>query len=187
MINKFDGFLLTGGQDINPKLYNEEKKEYCGDIYQDRDYMEVIALKTLIEKDKPLLAVCRGFQLLNALLGGTLYQDLKFDKNKGIDSCHIDKKNVFNLSHKVRVVDNSLLADIINKESLGVNSIHHQGIKGLAPVLKEAAISEDGLIESIYMEGKKFILGVQWHPELLYIKFEDHYKIFKKFIESCNY
>lgn len=187
LVNKFDGFLFTGGQDIDPKLYNEEKKEYCEVPYKDRDYMEIIALKSVIEKEKPLLAVCRGFQLLNAILGGSLYQDIKFDKNNGRDSYHLDKKNTFNESHKVKIIKNSLLGEIINnKEFLGVNSIHHQGIKTLAPSLKEAAISEDGLIESVYMEGKKFILGVQWHPELLYTKYDEHYSIFKKFIESCN-
>lgn len=186
LASKFDGFLFTGGQDINPNLYNEEKKEYCDEIYEDRDYMEKIVLKRVIKEDKPLLAVCRGFQLLNVVLGGSLYQDIKFDKNNGKDNYHVDKKNTFQESHKVKITNASLLSDIVNKDILGVNSIHHQGIKTLAPSLKEAAISEDGLIESIYMEDKKFVLGVQWHPELLYTKFDEHYNIFKKFIASCN-
>ena len=108
--------------------------------------------------------------MLNVVLGGSLYQDIKFDKNNGKDNYHVDKKNTFQESHKVKITNASLLSDIVNKDILGVNSIHHQRIKTLAPSLKEAAISEDGLIESIYMEDKKFVLGVQWHPELLYTK-----------------
>jgi putative glutamine amidotransferase len=186
IINRFDGFLFTGGQDINPQLYNEERKEYTISVYEDRDNVESTVMKRAINMNKPILAICRGLQLLNVVLGGSLYQDIKIEKNKDKDSYHLDKENIFGESHNVIVSKDSLLASVVNARILGVNTIHHQGISILAPSLKEAAISEDGLIEGVYAEDKRFVLGVQWHPELMYKEYEEHFNIFKSFIEATK-
>lgn len=186
LVNKFDGFILTGGQDVNPKIYNEEKATYCENVNKYRDYMEQILIEEVLNNDKPLLAICRGFQLLNVYLGGSLYQDIKVDKNNGNDSIHRQAKPYNRPSHKVKVNTESLLFNITNKEELMVNSMHHQAIKKLSPKLTEAAISEDGIVESIYMDNKKFVLGVQWHPEHLYKEYKEQLNIFNEFISNCN-
>ena len=185
LVDRFDGFLLTGGQDINPKIYNEEKSKYCGYINNDRDTMEEILLGKILKEDKPILAICRGFQLLNSYLGGNLYQDISIEKNSGSGSTHRQEKPYNKLIHKVKIEENSLLFKIINKKEISVNSLHHQAVKELSPMVEKAAITEDEIIESIYLKDKKFVLGVQWHPELLYKEVEDQFLIFKAFINSC--
>lgn len=186
LVNLYDGFLLTGGQDINPRIYNEKKAEHCGYINNKRDTMEEILLYEILKTDKPILAICRGFQLLNSYLGGKLYQDISIEKNNGAGSSHRQGKPYNKPVHKIKVKEDSLLYKIIKKEEINVNSLHHQGIKELSPKVEEAGITEDGIIESIYLEDKKFVLGVQWHPEFLYKDFEDQFKIFKAFIDSCK-
>ncbi|MBE6054115.1 MAG: gamma-glutamyl-gamma-aminobutyrate hydrolase family protein [Clostridium sartagoforme] len=186
LVNMFDGFLLTGGQDINPKIYNEEKLNHCGSISHARDTIESILLDEVLRVNKPILAICRGVQLLNSSLGGKLYQDISIEKNNGEGSIHRQEKPYNKPVHKVKVKEQSLLYKIINKNQIEVNSIHHQAIKELSINAEEAAIAEDGLIESIYLKNKKFVLGVQWHPELLYKDFEEQFLIYKAFINSCK-
>lgn len=186
LVNRFDGFLLTGGQDINPKIYNEKKSDNCGDINDERDTMERILLGEVLKLDKPILAICRGFQLLNSYLGGKLYQDISVEKNNGGGSIHRQGKPYNKPIHKVKINKNSLLFSIVKKEELMVNSLHHQAIREIASKAVEAAITEDNIIESIYLKDKKFVLGVQWHPELLYKDYDDQLEIFKAFINSCK-
>lgn len=185
LVRQFDGFLITGGQDVNPAIYNEKRAEHCGNTNNGRDIFEQILIDEVLNLDKPLLAICRGFQLLNAYLGGTLYQDIKIEKNNNIESIHKQDKPYYVPSHKIEIKEDSLLFDITDKKELLVNSMHHQAIKKLSTKLKVAAISEDEIIESAYMENKKFVLGVQWHPELLYKDYEEQKNIFKKFIENA--
>lgn len=184
IVSKFDGFVITGGQDVNPAIYNEKRAEYCGNINNGRDTTEKILIDEVLNLDKPLLAICRGFQLLNVYLGGTLYQDIKIEKNNNIESVHKQDKPYYVPSHKVKINENSLLFNITGKEEILVNSMHHQAIKNLSTHLKVAAISEDEIIESAYMDNKKFVLGVQWHPELLYKNYEEQKNIFKKFMQK---
>ena len=190
LANRYDGFLIAGGEDVNPNLYGEEKRSHCGDINEERDFFEEILIEEILRLDKPLLAICRGLQILNVTLGGTLYQDIKIDKNNNIDSIHKQDQPFDKVSHRVILNKESNLYNIFKKEYIEVNSIHHQGIKILGKDLKEAGISEDGIIESIYIEGKKFLLGVQWHPEILFKNYPEHFDIFKEFIGiakiSCN-
>lgn len=185
LVSIYDGFLLTGGQDINPKIYNEEKAEHCGYINQERDTMEGILLSEVLKVDKPIFAICRGFQLLNSCLGGKLYQDISIEKNNGTGSNHRQDKPYNKPIHKIKVKEDSLLFEIIKESEIMVNSLHHQGIKDISPYVEEAAITDDGLIECIYLKNKKFVLGVQWHPELLYKDFKNQFSIFKAFIDSC--
>ena len=186
LVNRFDGFLLTGGQDINPKIYNERKLSHCGTISEDRDTMEELLLQEILDLDKPILAICRGFQLLNSYLGGKLYQDINIEKNNGNGSIHRQEKPYNKPVHKVKIKEDSLLFKVINKKEIDVNSIHHQAIKELSSKVEVAGITEDGIVESIYLKEKKFVLGVQWHPELLYRDFEEQFTIFKAFIDSCK-
>lgn len=185
LVNKFDGFLLAGGQDINPEIYNENKSTHCGDVNIARDTMEKALLNEILNVDKAILAICRGFQLLNSYLGGSLYQDIKIDRNNNKDSVHRQEKPYNKPTHKVMIKKHSLLFDIMKKEEIMVNSMHHQAIKKVSPKVSDAAISEDGVIESIYMKDRRFVLGIQWHPEHLYKDYPEQFNIFKEFISRC--
>ncbi len=177
-----DGFLFSGGHDVNPNMYKEEKSEKCHNICYERDEMETILFEEIINEDKPLLAICRGIQLINVLLGGTLYQDLQ--TQKGIN--HVQKPPYDINLHKVDIIKNTPLYNLLKTDEIGVNSYHHQAIKDLAKELKPMAVSKDGLIEAVYLEDKKFIWGIQWHPEFNYLKEETSIKIIKKFINKCK-
>lgn len=180
----FDGFLFTGGQDVSPKLYNEKTSQKCEELCIERDEMETALLNEVIKLDKPVLGICRGIQMLNSVLGGTLYQDLPSEYPSTVS--HRMKAPYDRTAHLVTIEKNSLLHEILSVEKIGVNSCHHQAIKKLAFSLNVAAISEDNLIESVYMPDKKFVLAVQWHPEFSYIKDKNSKKILKAFVQASG-
>ena len=177
-----DGFLFSGGHDVNPNLYKEEKSNKCHNICVERDEMETILFEEIIKEDKPLLAICRGIQIINVLLGGSLYQDLQ--TQKGLN--HVQKSPYDINFHKVDIIKDTPLYNLLNLNEIGVNSYHHQAIKDLAVNLKPMAVSKDGLIEGVYLEDKKFVWGLQWHPEFNYEKEETSIKIIKEFINKCK-
>ncbi len=184
IINCFDGFLFTGGPDIDPFLFAEEPISECGVILPERDYLEEVIFKAAYKANKPMLGICRGIQAFNIFLGGTIYQDLKA-QFKGDLIGHYQKSADQVLTHTVNINDDSLLGQILNKEEIRVNSFHHQAISTLAPSLKTAATSKDSIIEAVYDPSKKFLLGVQWHPEHLYSFDLNHLKIFQALIKAC--
>lgn len=184
LFNMCGGFLLTGGQDVSPSLYGEKKSPLCGETNDERDMMDSYILKRAVEADKPALGICRGIQLMNAAFGGTLYQDLPYEYGTKVN--HHMSPPYDRAVHSVNVVKGSLLYKIIGKERIGVNSYHHQAVKDLSPAFKAAAISEDGLIEGIAMENKKFVLGVQWHPEFSYLTDENSKKIVRAFVAATE-
>ena len=126
-----DGILFTGGHDINPKLYNQKKKDTCGLQCDRRDEMEKYLFEKSIKNNKPILGICRGIQLFNSLLGGTLYQDLKTEYKSNIN--HTMEKPYNRGVHNVNVLENTILHKIVGVNKLYVNSYHHQAIKDLAP------------------------------------------------------
>ena len=180
--DEYDGFLFTGGHDVSPSVYGEEASPWCGECCNMRDKMEGILLNMVIERDKPVLGICRGIQLINALMGGSLYQDLPRERPSRVNHRQRPPYNI--PVHSVKIYKDNLLYNILNKEELNVNSYHHQAVKELALSLKAVAISEDGLVEAVTMENKKFVLAIQWHPEFSYKTDEDSRKIFRAFLEA---
>lgn len=178
-----DGFLFTGGHDVHPSVYGEEPRETCGPACVDRDIMEKYILQHAIANDKPVLGICRGIQLINALLGGKLYQDLPTEAPSAVE--HHMSAPYNKPIHSVTVLEDTLLADIIGSGEYLVNSYHHQAVKELAPGCKPMAIAEDGIIEALQVEGNRFIVGVQWHPEFIFKKDENCIKLVEAFIEAC--
>ena len=176
------GFVLTGGHDVAPELYNAVRQPYCGTSCELRDKMESYILKKSVELDKPVLGICRGIQFMNACFGGTLYQDLDKEFNSSID--HHMTPPYDRAVHEVDIHKGSLLFSILGKEKIGVNSYHHQAVKDLSPEFANSAISEDGIVEGIEMPSKRFIVGVQWHPELTYLSDENSQKIIKAFVDA---
>lgn len=179
----FDGFLFTGGQDINPELYGE-KNESCGEMCIERDSMESVLFNHAVELDKPILGICRGLQLFNVALGGTLYQDIPTQHTTSTIE-HNQTPPFMEAVHDVFIEKDTDLHRMLQKDSMKVNSLHHQGIKDLAEQLVPAARAEDGLIEAVVMPNKKFTIAVQWHPEFNYMIDDDNFKLFLEFVRAC--
>lgn len=179
-----DGILMTGGHDVDPKLYGEHAKATCGTACSSRDQMETYLFKKALEEDKPVFGICRGVQLMNVLLGGTLYQDLPTEYPSGTE--HHMTPPYDKPIHKVDVVSGTKLSDIIGAGEHAVNSYHHQAIKELAPGVEAMAYSEDGLVEAISVPGKSFLVGVQWHPEFAFESDPECKKLVQAFVDACN-
>ena len=180
LAEELDGFLYAGGQDISPNLYAQRRSRMCGQCCHERDEMETILFRMVYEQDKPLLGICRGIQCINVVMGGTLYQDLPSEHSSDTEHHQIPPYDV--PVHSVKIIGDSPLYKLLKKEALMVNSYHHQAILTLAPKVSAMAVSEDGLIEAVCVPKKRFIWGIQWHPELSCLVDENSRKIFSEFI-----
>lgn len=163
LLPNLDGFLLSGGQDIDPVRYGEAitfgKAE---EISPDREEVEYLILSFARQYDVPVLGICRGMQMINVAFGGTLWQDLGREAER---EGHWQTEDYATPTHRVALDPASKLGGILGVESAFVNSMHHQGIRTLAPGLRAAARGEDELIEAVEAPGCAFMIGVQWHPE----------------------
>ena len=180
----FDGFLLTGGQDIAPELYGERTLPECGELCPARDEMELRLLRTVLARDKPLLGICRGIQIVCAALGGTLYQDLASQKPSEI--AHLQSAPHGTPVHEVQVLPGTPLSALTGEDRLSVNSLHHQAVKRLPPRLAPMAVSPDGLVEAAWMPEKHFVWLIQWHPELLFENDAASLEIFKALVKAAE-
>lgn len=183
---RLDGFLFSGGQDVDPAIYGQPLYTFCNEIYPPRDAMETLLLNAAITLDKPIFGVCRGLQFINAVLGGSLYQDIPEQMNRKSSILHEQLSNYENPIHDVVIESHSQLNDIMGIKKVPVNSMHHQGIDDLSPRLQAAARSEDGLIEAIEIPELTFGLAVQWHPEFLWRKEETNLNLFKAFVNAAK-
>jgi len=181
-LKHIDGLLMTGGHDVDPDMYNSERTEQCGISCHTRDVMERILFHKALEKDMPVLGICRGIQMMNVLLEGTLYQDLPTEYESSID--HHMSSPYDRVQHNVNINQDTLLYSIIGKEKIGVNSYHHQAVKDTKMTVN--ACAEDGLIEALSLPNYRFILGVQWHPEFSYKTDDSSRKIFNAFVKACG-
>lgn len=182
ILNSYDGFILTGGTDINPSLYGEENV-FASKLSDERDQSDIILAKALLGSEKPVLAICRGMQIINIICGGTLYQDLQ-KQNPDCKLNHQQPDRSYEYVHKVNILPDTRLSDIC-PSIINVNTLHHQAIKKIGEGLKVAAKSTDNIIEAVEGEGKHFVLGVQWHPERL-ITYSEHNAIINMFVEECE-
>lgn len=180
-IQLIDGLLLTGGQDVTPLLYGEEPRKVIGPTSPERDNCEVALIKEAIRQKKPILGICRGLQLINVVLGGSLLQDLSEDESITIQ--HVQRSQPEFSTHSIKVKSGTHLADIIENNSY-VNSVHHQAIKDLGKGLTVSAWSPDNVIEAIeVVDDTQSIIGIQWHPELTFLDNDDSLAIFKDIVE----
>ena len=179
-----DGFLFTGGQDVDPAVYGAEKTELCGECCPERDTMEKLLLDIAMKRDIPVLGICRGIQFINACLGGTLWQDIPTQFSDKLTHC---QKPPYNKSvHDVMIDRNSPLYELLKKECIAVNSYHHQGVRELSPELQSMASAPDGLVEAVYAPDHKFLWAVQWHPEFSYESDKNSLLVFNAFVEKCK-
>ena len=179
-----DGFLFTGGHDVMPELYHETPLEGLISSCKKRDLMETIILKIALAEDKPVLGICRGIQLINAAMGGTLYQDLPLQYPSSTN--HHGKPPYDQVVHEVKVLPDTPLHECLGAETIGVNSYHHQAVKELASGLKPMAVAPDGIIEAVYKPDHRFLWAVQWHPEFSYKVDKNSQKIFCAFVNAMK-
>ncbi len=180
-----DGLLLTGGDDIHPKHYGEEiAPHYNGEINEERDHYEKVLIEHAVARRVPILGICRGMQALNVFFGGSLYQDITHEIPNSLPhktECALGRGHI---AHEVTVVPESLLARIVRRDTLPVNSLHHQVVKNVGQGLSVNARATDGLIEGIEHTTYPFLLGVEWHPEEL--RDEPSRDLFAAFTEAAR-
>ena len=185
VLSRLDGIVLTGGVDIDPIHYGETVLNESVEIDSHRDAIDMLYARAALAKKLPILAICRGEQLLNVVLGGSLYQDLPTQKPSAI--AHRQKEE-FNLpSHEIIVAKGSLLHDIMKKDTLRVNSAHHQAVKAPSDKVKVTAYAPDGVVEAYQSAIKgQWILAVQFHPEAM-VRVDDSWlALFKTFVKVCR-
>ncbi len=180
LLERLDGVVLTGGGDVNPGLYQRERSPLTTGVDLERDLFEFELARDAVARNMPLLAICRGVQLLNVALGGTLLQDVGFDVPDAIEHCdlaHWDQE-----VHAVDLEPGSFLEAVLGS-SIRVNSLHHQGLDELGEGLVTAGRAEDGLVEAVELPSKSFVVGVQWHPECLGPS-HPSFELFRSFVSA---
>jgi len=188
LYRRLDGMLFTGGGDIAVEHFNGEQHPKVAGVDEARDLIELGLVRSVVEGRKPFLGICRGLQATNVALGGTLYTDI-LDQHPGAlkhdyqhPDIHIERTY---LVHPVRVEEGSRLAEMMGQPIVQVNSLHHQGIKDLAPSLKAVAFAPDGIIEAVEVPDHPFGIAVQWHPEWLTDQ-DAMRRLFKSFVEAAG-
>ncbi len=182
---RLDGILFTGGGDIAIELFNGEDHPRVSDIDHERDELEIPLLKKAVEQEKPFLGICRGLQVTNVALGGTLFTHVEDQLEGALKHDYFPDYPRNLLSHPVQVSEDNLLSKVLAEPILRVNSLHHQGVRDLAPTLKAVAFAPDGLVEAVEIPGHRFGFAVQWHPEWLTDQPATR-RLFSAFVEACR-
>lgn len=185
LIGVLDGLLLSGGEDLEPHRFNEDVATATLELAPDRDEFELLAIKKADMLGLPIFAICRGIQALNVAYGGTLFQDLLEQRPKPTDN-HSRGSLFYRRFHHVRIEPGTRLHEIVGADSIRVSTAHHQAVKDLGQNLRITAYStEDNVVEAVEVPGDRFVLGVQWHPEVVE---DDPYteRLAEAFIQACR-
>lgn len=187
MLDMIDGLLLSGGGDIRPDRYGDDYvHEATYGIHDLRDELELQLARGAVERDLPVLCICRGIQVLNVALEGTLIQDVADEYGKQIE--HRQHKNGIassEPSHEVRAERDSLLSDVYESDTIQTNSFHHQALKEVSPELRPIGTAPDGIVEAVERPESSWVLGVQWHPEMMFKAHDEHLKPFSSLIKAA--
>jgi len=186
--SRLDGVFLTGGVDVDPKNYGEQTAEYCGKTDPARDAVEIQLIRWAKEDKKPLFAVCRGIQIVNVALGGSLYQDVTKQVPTALRHDYFptaDQPARDYLAHAIDITNSSRLAELLGGTWVKVNSMHHQAIKQLASGLIATARAPDGIIEGVESSNGQYLVAVQWHPEELEDRDAGMRRLFTSFVEAA--
>lgn len=191
MVRRLDGVVLAGGNfDVPPEFFGEEPKPWLGKLKPERSRFELDLLMAAAKKDLPILGICGGMQAINVAFGGTLYQDIAAERPASRE--HSQKTKPDRTSHQVTISRGTMLHSIISGRGTGpelrlrVNSTHHQAVKDLAPGFAVNAAASDGVIEGIESSSHRFVMGVQWHPEILCERYDAHARIIEGFLKAAG-
>jgi len=185
-LDRLDGLLLTGGEDVHPHRFDEEPARGIEAVDEDRDRLEIELVRGARARDLPLFAICRGVQVMNVALGGDLFQDIASQTGSRI--AHTQTTLTDSSWHAIDVAPGTLLARVLRPGRLSVNSWHHQACRRVAAGLRVSATSpSDGVVEALEDPSLRFFLGVQWHPELAAAAGDpDAKRLFRAFVEACE-
>ena len=193
MVSRTDGVMLTGGDDLQPDLYNPDLpkkiRATAGGVDPQRDLSELLLIEQALKQNKPLLAICRGPQVLNVALGGGMVTDIPLERPNSLN--HSRKNQAHRPVHDIDITSGSLMHRIFRKRTLKVNSAHHQAVGEIAPMLRATGKTRDGIIEAIELNEEEaktrpFLLGMQFHPERLWEKYPEFLKPFRAFAKACH-
>jgi putative glutamine amidotransferase len=180
LLERLDAVCLSGGPDLHPSAYGAEAHDELGPTEPELDLFELALARRAVRRGKPVLGICRGAQVLNVALGGTLHQHLP-DLSEQIE--HRQQVAGRQVTHEVKLAPDSRLAKLVGRTELGVNSFHHQAPATLGPGLREVGTAEDGIVEAIEGTGKGFVCGVQWHAECL-VERPEHFALFEGLVQA---
>lgn len=191
-VSRCDGVLFTGGDDIDPKIYGAKLSPKLRKTVHvepgERDLREMILVDEVFRQQKPLLGICRGHQVINVALGGTLVVDIGTQVPGALNHRRMDRKS--EVVHEARLTEDSMLAKITGKQNLGVNSTHHQAVGRVAKPLQVTAMSADGIVEAMELRPEDagllpYLMTTQFHPERLAPRYPEHQEVFNSFIRAC--
>jgi putative glutamine amidotransferase len=188
IFERMDGLLLSGGGDVDPVYYGETASDKVYGVDRERDEMELALVRWAVASGKPLLAICRGIQVMNVALGGSLYQDILADMPGAMRHAYFQEQGFprDHPAHGVHLNPGSHLANLLDGDEYTVNSLHHQGIKEPAPDLVPVGHAPDGLVEAVEVHGHPFAIGVQWHPEALAPKDPAMRRLFEALVSAAR-
>jgi putative glutamine amidotransferase len=184
LLGRLDGLVLSGGIDVDPALYGQDPHPKLGRVDRRRDEFELALTREALARDLPLLAICRGHQVLNVATGGSLVQDIPSELKGAVT--HDAPGRRTRCSHSVEVTPGSRLGEILGEGTLSVNSFHHQAIDALGKGLVVSARSQDGVIEGVERPGSAFVIGVQWHPESFWSEQRSFQGLFDAHVLACR-
>ncbi|HOS79088.1 MAG: gamma-glutamyl-gamma-aminobutyrate hydrolase family protein [Chloroflexi bacterium] len=167
LLGRLEGLLLSGGEDLHPRQYGQPPEAWLGGVDETRDTSELGLIRAALEMRKPIFAICRGIQVLNVALGGTLYQDLAAQVPGALDHAFLMSRSLDQSIHPVTLEADSALVRILGGVTFAVNSAHHQSIQTPGAGLRVVGRAPDGVIEAVELADYPFCIGVQWHPEAL--------------------
>lgn len=183
--DRLDGLILAGGEDVDPLLFGEEPKNGLGSIVPERDILEIKLIHLMMKRNKPILGICRGMQVINVAFGGSLYQDLGNQWSGKI--LHRQRAARNYLSHHVKLEPDSLVSRCLGgKSEILCNSFHHQAVKDLAEGFRPTGWDPEGLIEAMEHNRYPFLVAVQWHPENLWKDYSEFLGLFKGLVDACQ-
>ena len=184
ILDNCDGLMLSGGTDVDPEIFGEVPHTALGRVDGPRDPFEITLAREAVRRDLPVLGICRGLQVLNVAMGGTLIQDIPTDVPGA--ATHEAGENRVEIAHDVEVVPGSKLAELLSTSRVGVNSFHHQAAKRIGEGLTVSATSPDGIVEGLEMPDRSFVVAVQWHPENFWKVSPVFDGLFSGFVEAAR-
>lgn len=184
LLPRLDGILFSGGIDVQPSLYGEQERPEVDGVDPQLDAFEVAVANWALQEDIPILGVCRGMQLMNVILGGTLYQDISIQRSGSLEHRRRDMPRTA-LTHEILVQEGSLMESVLGTRRLWVNSLHHQAVKKPGKGVRISGRAEDGVAELLEVPSHRFLLGIQGHPEEIYGQVDACSNLFKAFVKAC--